>query len=120
MSISLTKLKELATIKFEPLQEDERPEDHFDDEENIKFVKEGLKNSYYEACPEWFCAKVTATYAGITSEPEYLGCCSYESYDDFINEGSPGTNYAGMVEEALTNLCAIFQDLQEYLDLIKS
>lgn len=116
MPISKDKLKALATIKFEPIQEDERPEDHFDNESNIAFAKTGLKRSYYEACPQWFCAKVTATYAGITSEPEYLGCCSYDSYEDFITEYG---YYNNMVDNALTNLCAIFQDIEEYIELIK-
>ena len=48
----------------------------------------------------WFCAKVTATYRGVSVD-EYLGCCSYKSFDDFLK---PGGYYEDMIKEVTSEL----------------
>ncbi len=45
----------------------------------------------------WFCAKVTVTWNSL-EETDYLGCCSYESEEDFKQKGG---YYQGMVDECL-------------------
>lgn len=47
----------------------------------------------------WFCARVTVSW-GSFSATDYLGCCSYESEEDF----KKGGYYDDMVSEALGEL----------------
>jgi len=47
----------------------------------------------------WCCVKVTAIWNGLHGE-DYLGCCSYESREDF----EASTYCYDMKEEALANL----------------
>lgn len=114
MPISLEKLKSLATIKFEPIPEDfTRASEHFDAE-----VLENLQNEIlekYDCCypnPLWFCAKVIASYADIDSDPVYLGCCSYESYEEFTSD----SYFKEMRDEAISHLfctlTAVHEELQ--------
>lgn len=52
----------------------------------------------------WCCVEVTATtiYKGeITSESDYLGCCSYEDQEDFINNSGLYEGMKAMALEAL-------------------
>jgi hypothetical protein len=35
----------------------------------------------------WFCAKVTASRNDVELAVDYLGCCCYESYREFIEIG---------------------------------
>lgn len=48
----------------------------------------------------WCCVKVTAVWNGHTGT-DYLGCCSYDSEEDFKAEGG---YFESMKEEALSNL----------------
>lgn len=70
------------TYSFEALIEDTEPKSMYDNEEDIKWVNDQL-DSYNSAA--WFCAKVTAHWGDIECS-DYLGCCSYKSYDDFLND----------------------------------
>ena len=108
MAISLEKLKSLATINFKPILEDfTRESEHFDPELLETIQNEILEK--YDCCypnPLWFCAKVTASFAGIESKPEYLGCCSYGSYEEFTSERD--AYYLNMKDDAI---CSLFQTL---------
>lgn len=117
MTISLEKLKSLATIKFEPLLEDfTREEEHFNSELLETIQNEILEK--YDCCypnPLWFCAKVTASYADINSDPVYLGCCSYDSYEEFTSD----TYYAELKDEAICNLFCTLTAVQKELKEIE-
>jgi hypothetical protein len=63
-------------IDFFALPEDTDPADHFDDTETI----DGIARGRYD----WFCAKVTASKAGVELAVEYLGCCCYDRARDFV------------------------------------
>lgn len=110
-ALSLDKLKGLAEVKVEYEPEDEQPKDHFDPMVGIGSpgAVESIERAIAEAggspCPMWFCAKVTASYAGFEGEPQYLGCCSYLSYSDFESSGCDG-----MEHEALKSLHAKLND----------
>lgn len=73
-------------ITFEALQEDISPSDQFDMSEMKKFQKVLDNDSELQYCGvshNWFCAHVTVKYKGFEGE-DYLGACSYKSYDDFV------------------------------------
>lgn len=106
MKINLDKLRPLVSFDFTPEHEDQSPEDHFDNQANIDEAR-----SDYSPHPGWFCSKVVASFAGIESYPQYLGCCSYATYEDYTSEERG--YYMDQCEEALADLAA---QLQETLD----
>lgn len=121
-------LKEVR-IDFNAIEEEELPSNHFECPTAADFdetTNEGCEQ-YMQACiahdamlarieragspdPQWFCAKVTVswmTHDNGSGEPRYgystsvyLGCCSYESYDEFKENG----DYRSMVDDALDKL----------------
>jgi hypothetical protein len=72
-------------FRLECLNEDVCPEDDLE-EENAKIVRAKINAGNDWA---WFCAKVTAelvdpsTSAVVAAGTDYLGCCSYDSEEDF-------------------------------------
>jgi len=61
----------------------------------------------------WCCAKLTVSYDSLESV-EYLGCCSYESAEDFkLNSGY----YEDMIKEALNSIA---DSLIKYHRLVES
>lgn len=98
--IDRKKLEEIATIRFVAEFENEKPEDHFEFQEHIDFAR----SCDYYPHPGWFCAVVHASYAGIDGDAEYLGCCSYETYEQFKDPADG--YYADMASAALDNLQA--------------
>lgn len=73
-------------VLFEALEEDDRPRGHFMPED-ITWVEDQLEQGNQAA---WFCARVTV------SDPDsgevgidYLGACSYESFEDFVSKENP-------------------------------
>lgn len=112
MKINLDKLRPLVTFTFTEESEHERPEDHFKDAETIAEVRKAINDEArysYGPIPQWFCAKVVASYGDLESDPQYLGCCSYDSFDAFKEDDY----YSDMCTEALANLAT---QLQETLD----
>lgn len=71
-----------ANVKFSAENEELNPEDHFDNTEDVKYIIEQHEDGNPAA---WFCAKVTVSYKDQT-ETEYLGCCSYNSFQQFTGE----------------------------------
>ena len=74
-------------IAFYALSEDISPKETFEDWQE---VVEKVNSS------EWvyFCAKVTASKNGIELADDYLGCCCYASYEQFVLDGD---YYADMI-----------------------
>jgi hypothetical protein len=103
-------MKTEITYHLEVLVEHESPYRHFAsgnderDRESVEWILEHLESGNAYA---WFCAKVTARveteHYVFTSEPQYLGCCSYESRADFIDDGGSGY-YSDLCAEALGSL----------------
>ena len=56
--------------------------DLFDCVEDIDYINNQLSKGNQSA---WFCAEVKASWNGIEVS-DYLGCCSYKSFDEFVNE----------------------------------
>jgi hypothetical protein len=83
-------------IELELEEEDQDPEDSFDDPETLAWVRREIERGNPYA---WFVAKVTARlYAGGKREPwnhrlfegtTYLGGCSYESREIFLQRDGP-------------------------------
>ncbi|HEY3525971.1 MAG TPA: hypothetical protein VGK47_07230 [Nitrososphaeraceae archaeon] len=57
----------------------------------------------------WCCVKVSASFKGIESDPEYLGACSYKSEKDF----KKGLYYADMRQTAYDNLISKLQSFEQ-------
>lgn len=71
----------ICTLKLEyELETDIRPEDSFDDPEDIKAVRERMARDEPFA---WFCAIVKAEREGGYQGIDALDGCSYESREDF-------------------------------------
>ena len=103
---NVEKLRGLATIIFEALDEDESVFDNFDSPHQAKEIHKDYLDGNEWA---WFCAKVRASYAGIDSEPQYLGCCSYENEEDFKSD----SYYDSLVDEALADLATKIDQARE-------
>ena len=56
----------------------------------------------------WFCAKVTASKAGVILSEDYLGACCYKSYDDFIKCGD---YHADMIASVVSQATAKIKEL---------
>ena len=83
------------TIQFHAEAEDCSPADSFDDDETVAWVLREY-NAGNEAA--WFCAKITATHASGFRGTDYLGCCSYYSFEDFTDTDG---YFADMVHTAM-------------------
>lgn len=73
------------------------PKGHFDDPRDVQWVYDQLKRGNEAA---WFIAKVTAKW-GIFEGVDFLGGCSYVSFDDFKAEDG---YYPDMKAQALADL----------------
>lgn len=88
-------------IDFYALQEYDSPKDHFDDWVE---VCDKIESGEYV----WFCAKVTASKNGIVLASEYLGCCCYDSYQQFILDSD---YYADMIVNVVSNATSAISNL---------
>jgi len=68
------------TVSFFADPEDCAPEDSFDDccADTVADIQEGR-------C-EWFAARVTASLEGRDLATDYLGCCAYVNFSDFVTD----------------------------------
>lgn len=91
------------TLSFLPEYDD--PRDHFagepaDDEETFRNIESGKWL--------WFCAKVTASKAGVELASDYLGACCYESADAFMRpQGYYQDMCASVVNQARAKLAEL-------------
>ena len=70
------------TVNLELLEEFTPLPDTFDPTvTDIDTLRENVESGFWL----YFCAKVTASYGGRVLAEEYLGCCVYESAEDFVN-----------------------------------
>lgn len=77
-------------IRFYTLPETDNPAFHFDDDLfTARQIAEGNL--------EWFTACVTASKAGIELGTDYLGCCCYETAEEFLDS----LYYGDMVRNAI-------------------
>lgn len=93
-------------IRFYACDEHERPQDHFAlDVETETDIFRRIDSGDLQ----WFCAKVTASKAGVELAADYLGCCCYESALDFVNErgGYYEDMRAAVVEQAKAKLAEL-------------
>ena len=77
-------------IRFYTLPETDNPEGMFDDDGfTARQIAEGNL--------EWFTACVTASKAGIVLGKDYLGCCCYETAEEFLES----LYYEDMIRNAI-------------------
>lgn len=101
------------TVTFEALEEDLSPEGQFSEESDVQWVKDQLASGNMAA---WFCAKVTVSVDGTDlSASDYLGACSYNSFNDFTGEKEG--YFVDMVNEATRQL---IPQLKETMGKIES
>lgn len=108
-------MKHYETIKTEDTQgfhivcsiayEDEHPRDFYDTSEDINEICRKIDNGTYQ----WFQARVEAYKNGILLGVDYLGCCLYASYQEFLNDAY----YEDMVSSAITEAQENLQKLLE-------
>ncbi len=92
-----TEVKEGFTIHCYAQQEDISPIGQFasgDDKADQEIIDKIASGDL-----TWFCAKVTASKEGIELATDYLGCCCYNSYQEFINHND---YYGDMVKTVIT------------------
>jgi len=109
-------MKHYETIKTEDTQgfhivcsiayEDSHPSDYFDDSvDDIDDICRKIDNGTYQ----WFIARVEAYKNGILLGSDYLGCCLYESYQEFLEDAYYEDLVAGAIMEAQENLNKLFE-----------
>ena len=106
------------------LEEDMPPEDSFEFDDDIAFARSGDPAA-------WFCTcvRVVNKETGLELGCDYLGGCSYRSFDDFVGghrEGGPGSrnclatkarnivvchSFPGMVRQAIDEARATLDKL---------
>lgn len=72
-------------VEFCALEESQDYTAHFSDTRDIRHVRGELNKGNNAA---WFCAQVYVRIKGtdVVSKSQYLGCCSYPSFEAFIKE----------------------------------
>ena len=89
-------------IHFEAEEEYDLIEQNFEWTESEQ-VKDDYENGNDAA---WFMAKVWLSYQGIESDKDYLGQCSYQSFDDFT--GLDNDYFDDMLKTCYDNLVEQF------------
>jgi hypothetical protein len=89
------------TVRLEFLNEEIEP-DNWDDEE-----LEDILNKIERGKLLYFCAKASVTWKGREIGSDYLGCCCYESVEDFKKNGY----FRDMVLNATKEARQYFKDL---------
>ena len=86
------------TIRFYALPEYSHPRDSFDDScFDINELCDKIDRGLYQ----WFCAKVTASKNGIELADDYLGCCLYDSCQQFVTDNDYYADMkASVIEQA--------------------
>jgi hypothetical protein len=114
----LSKLRALTleecTICVHAEPEDTHPEGQFasgDDEADREFVASALRRLESGDTWAWAWVRVRVSWNGFTGE-DSLGCCSYESEEDFREAGD---YYEGMAQTALENLNQTLAELHAKL-----
>lgn len=105
----------MAEIEFEAECEDMQPD--MDEPYLTKFLRKLEKDRYYQYCgvsANWFRAKVMVRYRGF-EETDYLGGCSYKSYDQFVK--LKGDYFTDMVQTCVDR---INEQVVAHNDAIKS
>lgn len=76
----------LLLIEFIAQEEFSAPARQFEDARDIAWVNDEIRKGNNAA---WFSAKVYIRAAGtdVCGTPQYLGCCSYRSFDEFLDCG---------------------------------
>ena len=95
-------------IHFYACEEHTHPRDSFDDSvDDIAEICRKIDNCTYV----WFIAKVTASKAGIELASDYLGCCLYDSCQQFVEEnGYYADMKARVIEEAKQTIHILAED----------
>lgn len=86
-------------IIFNPTEETIDVEGQFDSTETEEIIRIDIDNGKVSA---WFMAEVRLKYKSIESHSEYLGACSYNSFDDFT--GQDNDYFDDMLRGCLNNM----------------
>ena len=99
----LPRIKDV-TFELEAEWEQDDPSGHFDDREDVEFVRQQIRDgNVWGWCSTHVIAKWTAPDGQEVQGDDYLGGCSYLSREDFM---APGGYYDDMKSEAYDRLCA--------------
>jgi hypothetical protein len=106
----LTHENPLFTVKIEVLEENEDPKNHFE-------IAEDVMTAYLtDSLTRWCAMKVTVSCLEL---PEleatgYLGCCSYATLEEFIDEETG--YFSDMKNEATHELLEKIQTMKKYIN----
>lgn len=92
-------------IEFTPEIEHIHPDEAFEDKKDVDYILRKWETN----TASWFCAKVTVKYRGFSVD-EYLGCCSYESFEDFTRYQDC---YPDMIANCIEQINAEIETLNE-------
>lgn len=109
----VTRKSKGLVIRFNPEPEFESPENCFDSGDvtvDKKMVAEIVRRALNGDPYAWFCAHVRVTYCDTLTADTYLGCCSYDSMRDFIDNSG---YYNDMVDECIADINAQLSKLIE-------
>jgi hypothetical protein len=100
-------------VVFEAVEEDLDFQDHFSEEEDVKWIENQLN---YGNMSAWFCAKLTVKLDGTDLEAtDYLGGCSYKSFEEFTDT----KDYFGdMIDTATNELVSTMREAKEKLESV--
>lgn len=98
-----TEIQDGFEINLYALPEYDSPDWDFENEEE----KAQLLKRIDRGQVLWFCAKVTASKAGVELGSDYLGGCCYDSIEQFTSDGY----YADMKATAINEAKAKIQEL---------
>jgi hypothetical protein len=99
-------------VTLDAMEEHISPNDSFSYEEDIKHVIQEFNNGNEAA---WFCARVTVSVPGLgIIGTDYLGGCSYASFEEFMEEEG---YFSDMIDVATK---ALLDDLRTSQEVINS
>lgn len=92
----------LLLIHFEAMEEYADPSKHFSDLRDLRRIYEQQKKGNSAA---WFSARICVRVAGteVIGKASYLGCCSYNSFDEFL-DSEKNYYFKDLVREATESL----------------
>ncbi len=73
------------TVKIFAQEEDMHPDMTYEFQDD-KHRQETLEWMERQGLSGWFCAAIKVYKAGVELGSDYLGCCSYESFDAFLKD----------------------------------
>lgn len=93
-------------VIFQALPEYESPRVHFELESDVETA----------LSQPWFCARIEVNIGGVAIGEDYLGCCSYNSVENFISDQYCADMVYQALNEAKKELVGTYNKTKELLE----